>query len=90
LHRNNWPKWKNTLKFELDSFEKQNIFGHAVLTPKIFNPVGYKWVFTIKRNEKNEIVRYKAKLMAQGFTQIPRVYYKETYSPVVDAITLQF
>ena len=26
----------------------------------------------------------------QGFTQIPGVYYEETYSPVVDAITLRF
>jgi len=35
-------------------------------------------------------VRYKAKLVAQGFTQIPRVNSEETYSPVVDAITLRF
>jgi Reverse transcriptase (RNA-dependent DNA polymerase) len=43
-----------------------------------------------KKNEKNEIVRYKASLVAQGFTQIPGVDYEETYSPVVDAITLRF
>jgi Reverse transcriptase (RNA-dependent DNA polymerase) len=35
-------------------------------------------------------MRYKARLVAQGFTQIPRVDYEETYSPVVDAITLRF
>jgi Reverse transcriptase (RNA-dependent DNA polymerase) len=28
--------------------------------------------------------------VAQGFTQIPGVEYEETYSPVVDAITLRF
>jgi Reverse transcriptase (RNA-dependent DNA polymerase) len=50
--------------------------------------LGYKWVFTIKINEKNEIVRYKARLVAQGFTQISGVDYEETYSSVVDAITL--
>jgi Reverse transcriptase (RNA-dependent DNA polymerase) len=35
-------------------------------------------------------VRYKARLVAQGFTQILRVDYEETYSHVVDAITLRF
>jgi Reverse transcriptase (RNA-dependent DNA polymerase) len=66
MHRNDWPKWK--LKAELDSLEKRNVFGLVILTPKNVNPVGYKWVFVIKRNEKNEIVRYKARLVAQGFT----------------------
>jgi hypothetical protein len=63
MHRNDWPKWKDVLKAELDLLEKRNVFGPVILTPKIFNPVGYKWVFAIKRNEKNEIVRYKARLM---------------------------
>jgi hypothetical protein len=35
-------------------------------------------------------VRYKARLVEQDFTQIQGVDYEETYSPVVDAITLQF
>jgi Reverse transcriptase (RNA-dependent DNA polymerase) len=90
MHRNDWPKWKYALKAKLDSLEKQNIFGAVILTPKNINPVGYKWVFTIKRNEKNEIVIYKIRLAAQDFTQILGVDYEETYSPIVDAITLWF
>jgi hypothetical protein len=52
MHRNDWPKWKDVLKAELDSLEKQNIFGPVILTPKNVNTVGYKWVFTIKKREK--------------------------------------
>ena len=53
-------------------------------------PVGYKWVFVRKRNEKGEVVRYKARLVAQGFSQRPGIDYEETYSPVVDATTLRY
>ena len=53
-------------------------------------PVGYKWVFVRKWNEKNEIIRYKARLVAQGFSQRPSIDYEETYAPVMDAITFRF
>ena len=43
-----------------------------------------------KRNEKNEIVQYKARLVAQGFSQRPGIDYKETYSPVMDVITFHY
>jgi len=43
-----------------------------------------------KKNENNEITRYKARLVAQGFSQKPGIDYEETYSPVVDAITLRY
>jgi hypothetical protein len=53
-------------------------------------PVGYKWVFVRNRNENNEIVWYKAWLVAHNFSQRPDINYKKTYSPVMDAITLRF
>ena len=53
-------------------------------------PVGYKWVFTRKRNENHEVIRYKARLVAQGFSQRLGVDYEETYSLVVDATTFRF
>jgi len=42
-----------------------------------------------KRNEKNEIVRYKTRPFAQGFSQRRGVNYEETYSPIMDAITFR-
>ena len=52
--------------------------------------VGYKWVFVRKRNDKNEVVRYKARLVAQGFSQRPGIDFDETYSPVMDGITFRY
>ena len=40
--------------------------------------------------KKNEIIRYKTRLIAQGFSQRPGIDYDETYSPVMDAITFRY
>jgi Reverse transcriptase (RNA-dependent DNA polymerase)/GAG-pre-integrase domain/Integrase core domain len=88
--RKDWPKWREAIQAELKSLEKREVFGPVVQTPKGVKPVGYKWVFVRKRNEKNEVTRYKGRLVAQGFSQRPGIDYEETYSPVVDATTLRF
>ena len=35
-------------------------------------------------------MRYKTRLVAQGFSQRPGIDYNETYSPVMDTITFRF
>ena len=57
--------------------------------PKTF-PVGFKWVFIRKRNENNEVVRYKARLVAQGFTQRLSIDFNETYSLVISGIIFRY
>ena len=66
--RNDWLKWKEAIQAELNSLSKHEVFGPIVRTPKGVMPVGYKWVFGHKWNEKNKIIRYKARLVAQGFS----------------------
>ena len=88
--RHDWIKWKDAIQVELDSLNKREVFGPIIITPEAVKPVGYKWVFVRKRNEKNEVMRYKARLVAQGFSQRPGIDYEETYSPVMDAITFRF
>jgi len=43
-----------------------------------------------KRNGNNEITKYKARLVAQGFSQRPRIDYVKKYSLVMDVITFRF
>ena len=88
--RRDWPKWEEAIKAELASLAKREVFGPITSIPDNVKPVGYKWVFVRKRNEKYEVVRYKARLVAQGFYQRPGIDYNETYSPVMDMITFRF
>jgi hypothetical protein len=48
--------------------QKRKVFTYAMPTPPRTFPIGFKWVFVRKRNENNEVVRYKTRLVAQGFT----------------------
>jgi len=45
--------------------------------------IGSKWVFSYKRSEEEEIIGYKARLVAQGFSQVEGVDYHNVSSPVV-------
>ena len=56
------------MQAELNLLMKREVFRHVVQTPKGVKPVEYKWVFVRKRNENNKIIRYKARLVAQGFS----------------------
>ena len=76
--------------FKATILSKREVFGPVVRTPEGIMPVGNKWVFVHKWNEKNEIIRYKAQLVTKGFSQIPGIDYKETYALVMDAITFRF
>jgi len=38
------------------------------------------------RDESNVVVRYQARLVAQGITQRPSIDFDETYSPVMSGI----
>jgi len=51
-------------------------------TPQNANIVGYKWVFRAKKDAAGHVVRYKARLLAQGSSQVPGVDYLDTFAPV--------
>ena len=68
------------MKEELKSMDDNQVWDLVEL-PESSKQVGCKWVFKTKRDSKGNIERYKARLIAKGFTQKDGIDYKET-SPV--------
>jgi len=65
--RTDWPLWKVVMDKELAMFEKARTWD-TVTHPKGKNIVGSKWVFCIKRKANRSVDKYKARLVAHGFT----------------------
>ena len=61
------------------------------LVPKLSaaNVIPNKWIYWIKRRADGTIARYKARLIAKGFTQQDGVDYTEIFSPVVKSTTIR-
>ncbi len=81
--------WINAMHEELENFERNKVWT-LVEPPSGHNIIGTKWVFKNKQNEDGLIVRNKARLVAQGFTQVEGLDFVETFAPVarIEAIRL--
>ncbi|KAM0031422.1 putative RNA-directed DNA polymerase [Helianthus debilis subsp. tardiflorus] len=66
---------------ELQQFEKLGVW-RLVDLPKNQKWIKTKWVFKCKRDDKGDVVRNKARLVVQGFSQQEGIDYDEVYAPV--------
>ena len=75
-------KWIEAMKKEMKSLNDNDVWDLCHL-PEDKNVVGSKWVFKLKTGAEGTVVRYKARLVAQGFSQKFGTDYDETFCPVV-------
>ncbi|UYV75490.1 hypothetical protein LAZ67_13000394 [Cordylochernes scorpioides] len=77
------PYWRRAMKDELRSLEDRNTWTLSDL-PLGKRPISSRWVFKIKTNSKGDVERFKARLVARGFSQKRNVDFFETYSPAIN------
>ena len=51
--------------------------------PEGWKAIGCCWVFAIKHDNDGRVIKHKARLVAQSFSQIPGQDFFATYAPVV-------
>lgn len=76
--------WKAEMEEEVGTLGKMETWK-KVLLPEGRKAIGCRWVFTKKHDEHGNIIKYKARLVAQGFSQKPGTDYSNdgTFAPVM-------
>lgn len=79
-------KWIQSMDEEYNSFMNTGTWT-LVDKPMDKNIIGCKWVYKIKTDAQGHIMRYKVRLVAQGYAQEYMVDYEEVFAPVVRQTT---
>ena len=83
-----WLMWKAATDSEIQSLQNAKTWRKTAC-PAHRKVVGNQWVFRKKRKADRSIEKYKARLVARGFTQILGLDYTKTYAPVACMVSFR-
>ncbi|KAG7563872.1 Integrase catalytic core [Arabidopsis suecica] len=74
-------EWRDAMNEEIKMIEKNRTWS-LVEKPEKKNVISVKWIYRIKTDANGVPFKYKARLVARGFSQEYGVDYLETFAPV--------
>ncbi|MDN6161437.1 MAG: DDE-type integrase/transposase/recombinase, partial [Atopostipes sp.] len=77
--------WEEAMKVEMDAQLENKVFSEInrdSIDPDC-NIIDTRWVFALKTDNDGYVNRFKARLVARGFTQVEGKDYNNIYAPVV-------
>ncbi|GJU89171.1 putative ribonuclease H-like domain-containing protein [Tanacetum coccineum] len=89
IHALKDPSWIEAMHDELLQFKLHKVWTLVDL-PNGKRPIDTKWVYRNKKDERGIVIKNKARLVAQGYTQEEGIDYDKVFAPVarIEAIRL--
>jgi len=82
-------QWKQAVEKEVKALQDMGTFTVIDDLPKGRKAVSSELVFQVKRNTDGSIERFKARLVAHGYSQVPGMDFDETFAPVVKLTSIR-
>jgi histone deacetylase 1/2 len=82
------PKWLSAMQAEYKALMDNQTWSLVPLPPHR-RAIGCKWIFRVEENPDGSVNKYKARLVAQGFSQTVGFDFTETFSPVIKPVTVR-
>jgi Reverse transcriptase (RNA-dependent DNA polymerase) len=82
------PEWEQAMDAEFQSLQKNHTWTLSDL-PEGKKPISCKWIYKVKYKANGTLDKYKARLVARGFSQKEGIDYEETFAPTAKMSTIR-
>ena len=82
------PQWIAAMQEKIETLHKNKTW-ELVSLPQGRKPIGNKWIYKIKRNNEDQVERYRARLVVKGYAQKEGIDFDEIFSHVVRLTTVR-
>ncbi|GJX97425.1 retrovirus-related pol polyprotein from transposon TNT 1-94 [Tanacetum coccineum] len=83
------PSWIDAMQEEIHEFERLEVWELVPCPDNVFL-IKLKWIYKVKTDEFGEVLKNKARIVAQGFRQEKGINFEESFTPVarIEAIRI--